>query len=210
VAAARKLIEGAGWRLGADGIYAKDGVRLAAKVPVRDTAPDRIQMADLIALQARDCGMDLKSLPLSSGAIVNSIWTYPHHLPGTTTPFDLYLGGFTVAVDPAYVLMNWESSNIPDAKHPLPDLIDLGGFRDPVFDGLLAASLKTYDQAERASIYRQAQEELAAQVPSIFLWATITNDVVRAAVTSVDGPLDLSAPDWAWQPERLVVATSDP
>ena len=39
----------------------------------------------------------------------------------------------------------------------------------------------------------------------LFLWASNTYDVVRSAVATVDGPLDLSAPNWAWQPERLVV-----
>ena len=46
-----------------DGVYAKGGVRLAAQIVVRADTPDRIKMADLIALQARDCGMDLDSLP---------------------------------------------------------------------------------------------------------------------------------------------------
>ena len=35
-------------------------------------------------------------------------------------------------------------------------------------------------------------------------------DVVRSAVTTVDGPLDLTAPNWAWQPEGLVVAEASP
>jgi hypothetical protein len=29
--------------------------------------------------------------------------------------------------------------------------------------------------------------------------------IVRSAVATVDGPLDLTAPNWAWQPERLVI-----
>jgi hypothetical protein len=31
---------------------------------------------------------------------------------------------------------------------------------------------------------------------------------VRSAVTTVDGPLDLTTPNWAWQPERLVVVAT--
>ena len=67
--------------------------------------------------------------------------------------------------------------------------------------------MATYDQAERTRIYREAQEELASQVPAIFLWAASSYDALRSAVTTVDGPLDLTAPNWAWQPERLVVAS---
>ncbi|MEI8334602.1 MAG: ABC transporter substrate-binding protein, partial [Chloroflexota bacterium] len=64
VAAARALIENAGWTTGADGVYAKDGIRLAAVIPVRGDAADRVKMADLIAAQARDCGMDLRANPV--------------------------------------------------------------------------------------------------------------------------------------------------
>lgn len=57
-------------------------------------------------------------------------------------------------------------------------------------------------------MYRQAQEELAAQLPAIFLWAGYGYDALRPVAATVDGPLDLAAPYWAWQPERLVVAAT--
>jgi hypothetical protein len=43
-------------------------------------------------------------------------------------------------------------------------------------------------------------------MPMLVLWASTSTDLVRSAVATVDGPLDLTAPHWAWQPERLVVA----
>jgi peptide/nickel transport system substrate-binding protein len=54
------------------------------------------------------------------------------------------------------------------------------------------------------------QREIAAQVPVLFLWADEIYDAVRSAVTTVDGPLDLAAPNWAWQPERMVVVMEVP
>jgi peptide/nickel transport system substrate-binding protein len=210
IAAARKLIEGAGWRLAADDIYAKDGVRIAADIVVRVQRPDRVKMADLIALQARDCGMDLRSLPTSWDDILGKLLQYPHNLPGTHTPFDLYLGGWENLPDPADALRIYASSNITDAKHPdgsqeRPNSI---GFTDPALDRLLEAASSTYDETERTRLYREVQQELAAQLPMLFLWASATYDVVRSTVTTVDGPLDLEAPHWAWQPERLVVLKS--
>ena len=99
------------------------------------------------------------------------------------------------------------TSLVSDPKHP--DNANTGGFSDPAFDELLDAAKATYDQAERASLYRRAQEELAGQVPAIFLWAASSNDNVRTTVATADGPLDLDRPlDWAWQPERMVVAAS--
>jgi ABC-type transport system substrate-binding protein len=209
--AARQLIEAAGWTVGADGIYARDGVRLAAVIVVRGDAADRVKMADLIAAEARDCGMDLRSLPTSWDELQNTIFAYPHDIPGTKTPFDLYIGGWIIAADPDSGLGTFISSAITDAKHLDTNVFsNFIGFADPVLDRLVAAGKATYDQAERTSLYRQAQEELATQLPYLFLWAASGYDLVRSAVTTTNGPLDLTAPYWAWQPERMVVAATGP
>jgi len=207
-AAARQLVEGAGWTRGADGIYARDGVPLAANILTRADDAQRITMADLIALQARECGMDLRSRPAPSGDLrVPGFFEYPHLLPGTDHPFDLYLGGFSNAADPGP--FDWlVSSQVTDTQHP--DSFNVGGFTDPVVDRLVEAAMATYDQTERARLYRDAQREVAAQVPLIFLWADMSVDALRAAVTTVDGPLDLEAPIWTWRLERMVVLESSP
>jgi ABC-type transport system substrate-binding protein len=209
VATARKLIEAAGWRLGADGIFAKGGIRLAAAIPAKGTDPLRVKMADLIASQGRDCGMDLHGQPTSVPDIYNTLLQYPHDLPGTHTPFDLFIGAWSGSPDPG-TLDEFVSTNITDAQHPdgTSTFQDFTGFSDPTLDHAVKAAMATYDQAARASLYRQVQQELAAQLPYVFLWAANGFDVVRSTVTTSDGPLDLAAPNWAWQPERLVVAKS--
>jgi len=207
-AAAKRLIEGSGWQLGTDGIYAKDGVRLAASILVRKDDPMRTKMIDLVARDAHDCGMDLSSRPTTFDEMFAMLNRYPHVIPGTTTPFDLYMGGWRAAIDPDDGLSIFVSSAISDAEHP--DNVNFGGFSDPAFDALVAAGRATYDQAERARNYREAQQKLAAQVPYIFFWGNVDPDPVRAAVATADGPLDLSVPFWAWRPERMVVAASSP
>jgi ABC-type transport system substrate-binding protein len=205
-AAARRLIEGAGWKPGGDGVYAKGGVRLAADILVRANKPARVKMADLVAFQARDCGMDLRSRPASFDDLTAMLAQYPHQIPGTTTPFDLYFTGWSTGLDPAESLPLYSSSQVTNAQHP--DLGNVGGFSDPAFDALIAAGEATYDQVKRVQIYRQAQEELAAQEPAIFMWSDVFSDDVRSSVATTVGPLDLTAPNWAWQPERMVVAAS--
>jgi ABC-type transport system substrate-binding protein len=210
-AAAKQLIEGAGWTLGTDGVYEKNGVRLAADIVTRAGKDDRIKMADLIARQARDCGMELRSRPVPWDDIVleNGMFSYPFNIPGTSTPFDLYIGGWSLGADPASGLADYITSAITDAEHnDWSTYTNVTGFSDPAYDRLVEAGKATYDQAERTRIYREAQEELASQLPVIFLWnGWSAIDVVRTAVATVDGPLDLTAPNWAWQPERMVVAS---
>ena len=167
----------------------------------------RVNMADLIALQAGDCGMDLRFLAPPGDLGELGFFQYPHLLPGTDQPFDLFLGGFSNTADPGP--FEWlVSSEVTDAEHP--DGFNVGGFADPIVDRLVEAAMATYDQAERARLYREAQREVAAQVPLIFLWADMSVDALRAAVTTVDGPLDLEAPNWTWRLERMVVLESSP
>jgi ABC-type transport system substrate-binding protein len=208
VAAAKTLIEGAGWQPGADGVYAKGGAPLAATILVRADSAYRGTMADLIALQARDCGMDLQVRPMTWDETTTMFGGYPHLIPGTDEPFDVYLGGWIAGADPDDGLSIFASSSATDAEHP--DNANYGGFSDAAYDALLEAGKSTYDQAERARIYQQAQQELASQLPAVFLFANESYDVVRTAVATVDGPLDLDAPNWSWQPERMVVAASSP
>ena len=211
IAAARRLIESAGWTVDADGTYAKDGTRLAAEIVVRGDDADRLHMADLIGLQAHDCGMDIRSHPATPSEIFDPhglLW-YPHDIPGTTTPFDLYIGGYgyVFGSDPGSTFGSFVSSLATDAEHPDSSTrMNWTGFADPVLDRLIEAAASTYDQAERARLYRQAQQELAAQLPHLFLWVAPTFlDAARAAVATTDGILDMSMPNWAWRPERLVV-----
>ena len=212
VAAARRLIEEAGWQPGTDGIFAEGGTRLAADILFRGDSASRTGLADRISADARNCGMELVVRPLEFGAIQAMFGEYPHTIPGTNQPFDIYLGicGGTciTGVDPDDSLSVLASSSATDAEHP--DNANHGGFSDAAYDALLEAGKSTYDQAERARIYQQAQQELASQLPAIFLFANESYDVVRTAVATVDGPLDLDAPNWAWRPERMVVAASSP
>ena len=206
VAAAKELIEGAGWVVGADGVYARDGIRVAADIVVRATegTSPRVKMADLIALQARDCGMDLRTHPAAFTAIEEELLAYPHRVPGTDEPFDLYIGGTGNGPDPAGPFSGFTSAQVSSEENSYGG--NMGGFSDPAFDRLVETAAATYDRAERARLYREAQLELAAQLPILFLWSGGGVDAVRSAVATVDGPLDLTAPNWAWQPERMVVA----
>jgi ABC-type transport system substrate-binding protein len=145
---------------------------------------------------------------LSWDVIQTKFMVYPYVVPGTGRPFDLYIGSWGGSTDPADVFSVYASSAINDVTGASGN--NYLGFKDPTLERLLAAGMATYDQAERASLYRQAQEEVGAQLPNIFLWEYGTYDVVRSAVSTVAGPLDLTKPNWSWQPERLVVEKPAP
>jgi ABC-type transport system substrate-binding protein len=208
VARAKGLIEASGWSVGPDGVYTKGGRRLAARIVVRGDSGfgPRAKTADLIALQARDCGMDLASMPVRFDEDIRAlIAAYPHAIPGTKQPFDLYLGAWGNFPDPGTMTAAFDSRLITGPTRPDGNANDMIGFRDPEVDRLIDAALATYDKAERARIYRALQEVLAAQQPELFLWSPWQFGAVTSAVSTAGGSLDRTAPGWFCQPETLVV-----
>jgi ABC-type transport system substrate-binding protein len=168
-------------------------------------------MADLIALQAADCGMELTVDPVRfAGDIFELIGNYPHDIPGTTTPFDLYLGAWGAFPDPGQSSWQWLSTRITSPELPDGSANNLIGFASATADRLLTGAMNTNDQADRARLYRELQQELAAQQAVLFLWTFRTYGAVSERVVSIGAPLDLRAPDWYWQPESLALLVAAP
>ena len=163
-------------------------------------------MIDLIAKDARDCGMDLRSRPADFREILDMLDRFPHAIPGTDRPFDLYVGRLHHVARPGLLhLVRLLARHERQASQSESGGGNLSGLADPVVDGLVRQGMATYDQAERARIYRELQREVAARLPVMFLWGSNRTDLVRSAVAEVDGPLDLAATNWAWRPERMVL-----
>ena len=56
----KQLVEEQGWVMGNDGIYAKDGERLAFSVDVREYEEERVDIANVAANQFKEAGVDMK------------------------------------------------------------------------------------------------------------------------------------------------------
>jgi ABC-type transport system substrate-binding protein len=204
VAAAKALIEAAGWTLGADGIYEKSGKRLAATIYVRHDAQDRVKFVEILGLQVRQCGMDLESSPGDFDPDLTSISTWPNDAPGTDRPFDLYFYGWGAGWDP--LSDNFSSAAITTEAQESGD--NFGGFSDPRIDDLLARMETTYDLAGRADLFRRYQKILAEQQPALFAWFTTRGEATAAGLRTINGPIDLDLPLWYAFPNRLVLESS--
>jgi ABC-type transport system substrate-binding protein len=208
VAAGRALIESAGWRVGADGIYEKNGMSLSAAIVVRADSAARVHFVDLVAQQARDCGMDLHEEPEAFGAAINPmINTWPHIDPGTKQPFALYFGGFQLGYDPAGASLTFASWTRTSKLHTglQAGYVNYIGYDSAEADRLIRAGMTTADERERARDYQALQLVLARDVPYLFGFANDFVDVVSAGLTSVGQPLDAGSAEWAWQLEDLAI-----
>lgn len=92
-AAAKLLIEGAGWTLGADGIYEKDGVRLSSDLYVRQGRPQRVRFGQLAKDQLEECGIEINVKEADFATVLLPLLSYPNN-------FDTYLGGWSTSIDP--------------------------------------------------------------------------------------------------------------
>lgn len=201
VDAARELIEASGWTLGDDGIYALNGRRLATDVFTRGDDAQRTRFMDLVAEQVRDCGIELTVIPADARTVLGPINEFPHIPGGYSEPFEAIFLGWSHNPDPHSEL--WHSRSITSEQQPRN--ANFMGFSNPLVDELLDQGIGTYDQRERARIYRELQELIAEERPVLFGWSARIHEALDGRLGLTDGELNLSSRQWFWQLEKLVL-----
>jgi ABC-type transport system substrate-binding protein len=204
VAKAKALIEGAGWTMGSDGIYEKNGVKLATVVTVRAERPARSKYMALLSEQVKECGMNITYKELDFASVQNMINVYPHINaadPASGKPFDLYFGGWGVTPDPdPYSL--FYSGECSTAERPLT--FNYICYQNPEVDKLILAGRLEFDQAKRAEIYKQYAILQAKDLPYIYAWSAIEHEGLAKTIGSTaEGGLVLDNPYFFWEVERL-------
>lgn len=215
VATAKGMIEASGWQLNGS-VYEKDGERLAADIWTREEFTDRVKLAQLIATEAADCGMDL-TVKLGTGRTLlfglpgdpPPISRWPDHPAGSRKPFDMFLIGSVSGhnPDPSQQVECFHTSLINSADDP--DACNYYGYSNPAFDALIEQAASTLDVPRRANHYRQALDILDHDLPQLPLYYPLDRVALRDGLTSLAGPLQLNRPGWWWQLESLVLQTGD-
>ena len=204
VAKAKALIEGAGWTMGSDGIYEKNGQKLATAVTVRAERPARSKFMQLVSDQVRECGMDITFKEIDFASVQNMINNYPHINaadPASGKPFDLYFGGWSVTPDPDPFSL-FHSSQCSTAENPLT--FNYICYNNPEADKLIEAGRLEFDQAKRAEIYKQYAILQAQDLPYIYAWSGIEHEGLNKSIGSTaEGGLVLDNPYFFWEIEKL-------
>ncbi len=84
------------------------------------------------------------------------------------------------------------------------------GYDSAASDALLDEGRATYDQRERARIYREWQEVLAEDRPVLFAWSALIREARTDRLESTRGPLRTDTSAWWWELETLFVRSPDP
>jgi peptide/nickel transport system substrate-binding protein len=156
-AAARNLLERAGWRLGDDGVRAQNNVRLSFTLLVLAgfTSADRIALLLQSALKGVGIQLTIKSYSLRT--------MYAPSGPLSSGSFDLALSSEALYWDP-------DLYDILACDRRYPRGQNIYGFCDSRLDALERAGLQTDEPSRRAAIYRRAGRLIWSEVPYVPLF----------------------------------------
>ncbi|HEY8167683.1 MAG TPA: ABC transporter substrate-binding protein [Candidatus Limnocylindrales bacterium] len=194
-AAAKVLIEGAGWTLGADGIYEKDGVRLSSDLYVRQGRPQRVRFGQLAKDQLKECGIEINVKEADFATVLLPLLSYPNN-------FDTYLGGWSTSIDPDDYSI-FHSSSCTTQENP--DDNNFVCWNNPEGDRLLEEGRQELDQEKRKAIYAEFQKVIHDDLPYYFTWADLAHRGYTKSVDASEGEINFSSPLDYWNNDTWVV-----
>ncbi|MHA3683611.1 ABC transporter substrate-binding protein [Leucobacter sp. HY1908] len=151
-AAAKKLLDEAGWQPAADGVREKDGQRLTVRFPVstnQSTAAEQ-SLFEQIQANTRAVGFDVQLEPVDLSTWYERLAT--HEYEAVSAPY--------TKVGPDVLRIIYHSDSIEPA--PSGYFANLAQLRDDQVDALLTEAAATNPGAERDAIYARAQERILA------------------------------------------------
>ena len=157
---ARGELEAAGWRAGADGVYARDGRPLEVELVVPSEGALRRTTGRLIAERAREAGIRVRVRPETSDRLFGAILGR-----GDFQAAMFAIGG---GVDPSVTGL-LASDQVPGPANGFSGQ-NVYGVADPALDRLLARSDRLIDDDLRAEALGRVQEVVAEEVPLIPLY----------------------------------------
>ena len=168
--AAKRLLEGAGFILGADGVYAKDGRRLSLRARTLNHAPHDAALL-LVQAQVKAAGIELN---IDNGA------------PGVLGP-QLQRGDFDVE------LLSYGKNEFGNVTQFRPG--NKWGYDNPRPNELIVQSNTELDEAKRRAMLEQADRILWDDLPVVPLYHEPTLLAVRAVFVNVE-PNPSGGPFW--------------
>lgn len=171
VAAARQLMQQAGWQVGPDGIASNAGKRFSTRLYVRSDAPSRVMAARLIATQARSIGMELVPTPVTyyNPADKSSFFD-----PLKKGDYDIAFTGFASGLDPDQFRI-FHSSQLRPENNPAG--FNWTGYSNPALDRLIEQERSTILASDsqtrmaRRKLFSQIEKLLSEDVVTYYMWA---------------------------------------
>jgi peptide/nickel transport system substrate-binding protein len=179
-AAARALLDSAGWAPGPGGVRAKGGAPLSFTLITQAGFAIRESVAQAIQRQLREVGVDMR-VRLIDGTAISSVWF--------AGDFDAMLHWWQSGADPEITLF-FAADRTPPAGR------NINYLQDDSLTRILYASDRTADQDRRRELLRAAQRRVAELVPEVPLYNTAKIDAVPATLRNFRGNPTNAGPFW--------------
>jgi peptide/nickel transport system substrate-binding protein len=156
---ARQVLEQAGWKLGPDKIYVKDGKKLVVPMATTTGNAGRQQFQDILVSKARDLGIEIAPDNSESNTL------FQIRLPARQFVTGMFA---QVATPDPSVTAQLASDQIPSSQSAAGQ--NFYGWRDPDATRLMKASDAEIDDAKRIDDFRQIGKLMARDIISIPLF----------------------------------------
>ena len=167
-AQAKTILEKDGWKLGADGIYAKviskkETDRLSFEIDTNNT-PELKQSIDHIVADLKLAGIEAIPKVYETGSLNQDI-IRPRKFQS------LFFG--QVVSNQADLFAFWDSS-----QRTSPGL-NISGYANATVDKLLEQGEQTLDPVKQNTMYQKFEDEIASDIPAVFIYSPSYIYVVR-------------------------------
>jgi peptide/nickel transport system substrate-binding protein len=149
---ATALLREAGWQTGPDGVLQQDGKRLSFTISFDRGNPVREQTAIIAQEYWKAIGVETRLEAMEFNALGRNTRSRP-------PKYEAYVGYYITPPDPDLT-----------AYYGTDGGTNVFAYTSPEVDRLLEQGRTTLDAQERAKIYRQMQEVIAADAPVVFLY----------------------------------------
>ncbi|WP_144764208.1 ABC transporter substrate-binding protein [Curtobacterium sp. 9128] len=175
-ATAKRLLDDAGWKVGAGGVREKDGRQLTVTFPVstNQSVPAERSLFQQIQASEAEVGFTVKleELDLSS-------W----YAALAKNQYDVVSAPYT-KVGPDVLRILYDSASITPA--PSGYFANLAQLDDPALDTLLQQAAQTSDSSTRADLYRQAQKTILESRTVLPLYDQQNHFLYRSSVHGIE------------------------
>jgi peptide/nickel transport system substrate-binding protein len=150
--AARRMLDEAGWAVGADGIRSKDGVRLSLRILAPSGLARFEQAAELATSELKSVGIELRSDNCDLNCLVERAYK---------GDFDIISAGWSGNVATVSLIKGIFSTSGAQ---------NWGKFSSPAFDALITQAASVPDASQQAVVANRADEVLWDQLPGLPLY----------------------------------------
>jgi peptide/nickel transport system substrate-binding protein len=188
VAAAARLLDAAGWRMGAGGLRRRNGAPLTLDIIVRADKPSALEMATIMQAQERPLGIRITIRRFAVSALV-----------APNGP--LYGGHYDVAIFPFIAGFDPDVRDQFACHRIPPHGFNKARFCNPALDRLMNAAVQPYSRAARIPYYRQVERVLAADLPMVAMYQAISINTFPAQLRNESSAVNTpfwNVADWTF------------